>query len=95
MPWYLDDYEYKTLKKLFVSVALIFSVTSLQAFLQSLALFGNPIGSIILACRLAGIIINFGAICLYFLTTKNRDWLLPAGVALVLLNFILSRNKRK
>jgi EAL domain-containing protein (putative c-di-GMP-specific phosphodiesterase class I) len=92
MPWYLDDFEYKTVKKLFVSVALIFSATSTLGFFQSLSMFGSSDGNIILACRMAGIIINIVAIgIIYFLTIKDRAWLLPAGVALVLLNYILSR----
>ncbi len=91
MPWYTDDFEYKTIKKLFISVALIFTATSTQAFLQSLSLFGHFTGNVILGCRLGGILINLAAVAIYFLTKKERAWLLPAGVMLIIANFILSR----
>lgn len=91
MPWYLDDFEYRTLKKLFLSVAIIFFLMFTQAFVQSVELYRNLTGSITLSCRLIGAIINLAAVALYFAIKKKQDLLLTAGVGLVLADFILSR----
>ena len=91
MPWYLDDFEYRTIKKLFLSVAIIFFLMFAQAFVQSVSVYRNLTGSVTLSCRLIGVIINFAAIAMYFGIKKKQDLLLPAGVGLVLADFILSR----
>jgi EAL domain-containing protein (putative c-di-GMP-specific phosphodiesterase class I)/GGDEF domain-containing protein len=92
MKWFIDDYEYTALKRIYLGITIIFIVSfGLTTTLQLISGFSTGHYNVILPLRLSALILNVIALILFRTKFVTKERMMPIGIVLAAYNFIISR----
>lgn len=92
MKWFIDDYEYTSLKRIYLGITIIFVVSfGMTTTLQVVTGFTTGHYSVMLPLRIAVLVANLAALILFQMRFVTKERMMPIGIVLAAFNFIVSR----
>ena len=92
MKWFIDDYEYTALKRIYLGITIVFIISfGMTTTLQLITGFSTGHFSVILPLRLSVLVINIIALILFRTKFVTKERMMPIGIVLAAYNFTISR----